>query len=283
MDSKFICHNEKFLLSSENNLPHNNRALYYGDALFETIHCLGTEPQLLDRHWARLSNGMKVLKMNIDKGFTLDILHNYIVKLLNKNRIFKGARIRLTVYRDQGGLYTPERNTISWFIESSDLVYEKYMLNQKGLKADIFDDLHKPVNKLSNLKTNNSLIFVLAGLYRKENNLDECFILNQFGRIVESVSSNIFLVFEDQIITPPLSEGCIAGVMRNEIIDIASSENYSIKERGILERDLIEAEEVFITNAIQGIQWIGAYKDRRYFNFAAKKLLASLINREFNN
>ena len=283
MDPKFICHNEKFLLSSERSLLHNNRAFCYGDALFETIHCLGTEPQLFNKHWARLLRGLKALKMDIVEGLSEEYFRSYVGKLLNKNRIFKGARIRLTVYRDQGGLYTPEKNSVSWLLESSALKCEKYELNQKGLAVDIFDEVHKPVNKLSNLKTTNALIYVLAGLHRSVNNLDECFVLNQFGRIAECISSNVFLVFENKIVTPPLTEGCISGIMREVILEIIATSKIDLEERPVLEKELQDAEEIFITNAIQGIQWISAYKDRRYFNFMARKLLVELNKREFES
>lgn len=283
MDSKFICHNEKFLLSSESSLPHNNRAFCYGDALFETIHCLGTEPQLFDRHWARLLRGIKALKMDVVEGISEEYFRSYIRKLLNKNRIFKGARIRLTVYRDQGGLYTPEKNSVSWLLESSALKCEKYELNQKGLAADIFDEVHKPINKLSNLKTTNALIYVLAGLYKNVNNLNECFVLNQYGRIAECISSNVFLVFENKIVTPPLTEGCISGVMREVILETITAGKINLEERPVLVEELKDAEEIFVTNAIQGIQWIGAYKNRRYFNFMVRKLLVELNKREFES
>jgi branched-chain amino acid aminotransferase len=276
MGSKYICHNGKFLLSAENNLHHQNRAFCYGDALFETVHCLGTEPQFFDRHWVRLSRGMNMLKMIAGDNISSEMIRGHIVKLLNKNRIFKGARIRLAVFRDQGGYYSPERNSVSWLLESAGLEKEKYELNQKGLTADIFDGLHKPVNQLSNLKTANALPYILAGLFRIENDLDECFVLNQYGRIAECISSNVFLVYEDEVITPSLREGCISGIMREVLLDVLSSVGYKTVERGIQEKDIRTAEEIFITNAIQGIQWIGAYKNRRYFNFTARKLLSML-------
>jgi branched-subunit amino acid aminotransferase/4-amino-4-deoxychorismate lyase len=283
MDPKFICHNERFLLSSETSLLHNNRGFCYGDALFETIHCLGTEPQFIDRHWARLLGGIKTLKMDVIEGLSEEYFRSYIGKLLNKNRIFKGARIRLTVYRDQGGLYTPEKNSVSWLLESSALECAKYELNQKGLVIDIYDEVHKPVNKLSNLKTTNALIYVLAGLYRTINNLDECFVLNPFGRIAECISSNVFLVFGNKIVTPPLTEGCISGIMREVILEIIASGKIKLEERPVLVQELKDAEEIFITNAIQGIRWISAYKDRRYFNFMARKLLVELNKKVFES
>jgi branched-subunit amino acid aminotransferase/4-amino-4-deoxychorismate lyase len=265
-----------FIDADEKVITHRNRAFCYGDALFETIHCLGTAPQFLENHWLRLSEGIRVLKMKPEKEFTKDYITYYIEKLLNKNRYFKGARIRLIIHRNEGGLYSPEHDTISWLMESTPLESEKFELNTKGLVVDIYDGVHKPVSILSNLKTTNALVFVLAGIYRRENQLDDCFILNQYGRITESVSSNIFLVFENNLITPPLTEGCIAGTMRHTILSVAGDAGYQVEERGVLEKHLLEADEVFITNAIQGINWVSAYRGKRYFNFVSRKLLSKI-------
>lgn len=276
MPVNYICHNGKFVAEDEYIISHKNRAFCYGDALFETIHCLGTQPQFFENHWTRLNQGMKILNMRVRRDFSKYSLIQYIEKLLNKNRIFKGARLRLTVYRDEGGKYSPENNSTSWLMESSTLEFEQYELNKKGLHIDIFDGVHNPVNILSNLKTTNTLIYVLAGIFQRQNNLDECLILNEYGRIAESISSNVFVVKEKKIITPPLSEGCIAGTMRHTIIKLLSEMDYKLEEKGLLETNLLDADEVFLTNAIQGIQWIGAYKDRRYYNFVSRKLIVSL-------
>jgi len=281
--SKFYCHNGKFFLENEKSVSYKNRAFAYGDALFETIHCLGTRPQFFHNHWLRLAQGMKMVKMEADMEFTKENLLLYIEKLLNRNRIFKGARIRLTIFRDEGGLYSPEKNTISWLMESTALSSEKYELNHKGFHIDIFDGVHKPINILSNLKTTNALLFVLAGIYRNESKLDDCLLLNQFGRITESISSNIFLLLDNKLVTPPLSEGCIAGTMRHTILELAPQLGYAVEEKGILEKYLIEAEEIFLTNAIQGVRWVAGYKDRRYFNFSARKLIVALNETGFSS
>jgi branched-subunit amino acid aminotransferase/4-amino-4-deoxychorismate lyase len=277
----YICQNGEFYKDEEKILTLKNRAFTYGDALFETIHCMGTLPQFIDLHWARLVQGMNLLKMIPGEVISKDILVKHIEKLLNKNRIFKGARIRLEVYRNEGGLYAPSDDSVSWTMESSALEHEKYELNNKGLTADIFGEVLKPVNLLSNLKTANALIYVLAGIFRRENALDDCFILNQYGRLTETGHSNIFILLDDKLISPPLSEGCIAGTMRYTVLELAREAGYTVEERGLLEANLLDAEEIFITNAIQGIQWIGAYKDRRYFNFAARKLISALNQKAF--
>ena len=281
MSLQYICLNGDSYRTDEHVLSHHNRAFTYGDALFETIHCLGTRPQFLEKHWERLSQGMKILKMVSQGVLSSEIIEHFIARLLNRNRTFKGARIRLTVFRNEGGLYTPDAESVSWLMESTALENEKYELNRKGLIADIYDELYKPVNILSNLKTTNALIYVLAGIYKKKNGLDDCLILNQFGRLAETTHSNLFIKLDDRLITPPLSEGCISGTMRSTIIGIAREEGYVLEETGILEKYLLNAEEVFITNAIQGIQWIGTYREKRYFNFTARKLLARLNERAF--
>lgn len=283
MSVKSICLNGNFYSAEDAVFNGANRAFSYGDALFETIHCLGTSAQFFENHYARLTQGMKVLKMQSGQNLSKDILLKYIEKLLNKNRIFKGARIRITVFRGEGGLYSPETNEVSWLMESTALEHEMYELNKEGLHIDIFDGVHKPVNILSNLKSTNSLLYVLAGVYRKENNLDECFILNQYGRIAESINSNLFLFSGRKLVTPPLSEGCIAGTMRHTLIHLAQKNGYELEECVIIEKHLLEAEEAFLTNAIQGIKWIGAYKDRRYFNFISRKLIVSLNKYAFQH
>ena len=276
MEAKYICIDGEFLKADESQLLYTNRAFQYGDALFETIHCSGTSPHFIGNHITRLKQGMKVLHMDYTEDLEKDKLCRNIEKLLNKNRIFKGARIRLTIFRKAGGLYTPTTHEVSWLMQCSVLENEFYELNQAGLHVDIFDEVHKPVNILSNLKTNNALIYVLAGNYRNQLQLDECIVLNQFGRVCETISSNIFIYHNEKLITPPLSEGCIAGTMRFTVLQLAELAGYRTEERGILEKHLIEAEEVFITNAIQGIRWVSAYKDRRYFNFVSRKLMAAL-------
>ena len=147
--------------------------------------------------------------------------------------------------------------------------------------VDVFDEVHKPVNALANLKTANALVYVLAGIYRRDNRLNECFILNQFGRIAETNHSNVFILTGDNLLTPPLSEGCIAGTMRNTLLELAKEAGYVVEQKALLEKNLLDADEVFITNAIQGIQWIGAYKDKRYFNFVSKKLILRLNEKAF--
>ncbi len=277
MSTQYICINGDFVKADTPVFTLSNRSFRYGDGLFESIRCRNTSPLFYDDHYQRLMKGMEVLKYKISDVFTKDHLRYYIERLLNKNKLYKGARLRLNVFRREGGLYTPATSDISFTIECNDLE-ENYALNQKGLLLGEYREMVKPVNKLSSIKSTSSLLYVLAGYYKKENHFDECLIYNQEGRIAETVSSNIFVVKGEKLTTPSLDEGCLEGVMRKQIIKIARDAGYTVDDNAKLTNDhLLHADELFITNAIGGIQWILGFRERRYYHKISEDLVRRLI------
>jgi branched-chain amino acid aminotransferase len=220
-------------------------------------------------HVARLKLGMTVLRYNVPAEFNTENLSELIFQLLKHNAHASNARIRLTVFRNEGGYYTPETNDISFLIESEPLdgVYE---LNQKGYWVDLYTELKKPLNKLSNLKSGNALLYVMAGLAKNSMKLDECFILNETGAICESVSANIFIVKNGTLFTSPLSEGCVAGIMRKQILTLAAANKILVFENPITIYTIMNGDEVFLTNSIQGIRWVGQFRQKYFVNKMAQ-------------
>jgi len=260
-----------------------NRAFRYGDSLFETIHTNGTEIQFLPEHLDRLTKGMVCLGMNIPSNFNEKIKRE-ITYLINKNKAFSGTRIRLSVFRKDGGLYTPADNSISYLIESSALEHDHYILNRKGLKIGIYNEIRKSYNLISRFKTGNSLPFILAGNYRKKMHWDDCILLNDRGNIVESISSNLFLVKDGILMTPSIESGGVSGIMREQIIETAVALNITVFDDCVLNpENLLNADEIFLTNAISGIQWVVAFQERRYFNKTAKLLIEELNRKTFSD
>ena len=254
----------------------NNRAFKYGDALFETIRIINGEPCFLEDHFIRLKKGMKVLKMHAGT-ISFNELEDQIIRLIEKNHIKKGGRVRLTVFRSSDGFYTPEGDEgISYVIEALPLKEDIYELNEKGISIDIYDELKRSRNKLSQIKTTNNIPYVLAGIYKRENNLDDCMVLNDNDRIVEAISSNIFLYKNNNLYTPSLDEGCIDGVMRRQILKIAKELKINVFEGMVNGNMLLQADELFLTNAIKGIEWVVAYRGKRYFNKATKEIVEQL-------
>lgn len=277
MQQEYILHNDEFILKNHPILTADNRGFRYGDGLFESMRMNNGKLKFAELHADRLSAGMKALK--IEGGNLLDeyFLKQKTAELCKKNKLKDNVRFRLSVYRAGDGLYTPNGNKSGYVLEASPLTESTYELNKKGLIVDVFDELTKSVDKLSNYKTCNSLLYVMAGLYKKQYNLDEAFILNQNGFLCESISSNVFVVYNKQIYTPALSEGCIAGVMRNVVMNIAKANEIPLIQAQINPEVLKEAEEVFITNAVGGIRWVMGYGRKRYFN-EVTRLLSEKLN-----
>lgn len=281
--NSFILYNGEYHFKDEFGLSYKNRAFCYGDALFETMHANGTEIQFFSDHITRLMYGMDILKMEIPSVIETGHIEKEIIKLLHKNKLYQGVRIRLTVFRNEGGKYTPQNNTISYLAETEYIENDQYEINQKGLVIDLFRDIKKPANKLSNLKSANALLYVMAGLYANNKALGECILLNEHNHLVEGISSNLFLVKGNIVSTPPLKDGPVAGIMRKQILKIA--DKYGLKvnyERSLKESDLLEADEVFLTNSVTGIRWALAYKDRRFFNNISRQFVDKLNMETFS-
>lgn len=262
----YILFNDEFFEKEAPILKVGNRAFKFGDGLFESMRMANGKLQFPELHADRIKATMKALKMD---GYNL--LDEYFLKtktseLARKNKIHANGRFRLSVYRDGEGLYTPETNKVGYLLEVKPLETPTYELNKKGLIVDVYDEITKPLNKLSNFKTSNSLPFVMAALYQKQHRLDEVLLLNQNGFLCESTSSNLFVVYQNQIYTPALSEGCVGGVMRNVIMRLAKQHQLPLIEAQINPQILNEAEEVFLTNAIGGVRWVMGYGRKRYFN-----------------
>lgn len=253
----------------------NNRAFRYGDALFESIRFCNNQLMFLRDHITRLKIGMTVLRMNLPAEFTTTNIAELIMQLLKHNTHAPNARIRLTVFRNEGGYYTPETNDISFLIESEEL-QGPYELNQKGYWMDIYGDMKKPLNKLANIKSGNALLYVMAGLAKQSMKLDDCFLVNDSGNICESISSNVFVVKNGTIFTAPLTEGCVAGIMRKQVMSIATENKILSFESPLTTYTLLNGDEIFLTNAIHGIQWVGQFKQKYYTNQMAKFFIDKL-------
>lgn len=272
----FINFNGKVLPANQAVLTIDNRSFRYGDGLFESMRYLNGKLRYAELHVERLQRGMIALKLEGYKKITVSFLTQKVEELVKRNQFGLNARVRLTVYRDSEGLYSPTGNQFGYSISISQADESSYSPTAKGLIVDVYDEVTKPVNSLANLKTCNSLVYVMAGVYRKQQALDEVFVLNSNGFLCEAISANVFVVFKKQIYTPALSEGCIAGVMRQVVMQIAKENNMEVVEAQINPEILNKAEEVFLTNASKGIQWVMGFNNKRYFHVISKMLLEKL-------
>ncbi len=268
-----IYYNEEFISSNIELLPHKNRAFKYGDALFETILCFNKQPLYLQSHIERLKKSMCLLQMEWNTKLEVDALNNTINDLLTKNDV-NITRVRLTVFRIDGGHYLPTTNTVSYVIENSPFELQKNI--KKGMHLGVFNEIKKPISKYSNIKSTSALMYVMASIYKQQNNFDECLILNQNNDISECITSNIFVVKNNIIYTPPLEDACVAGVMRSQFFNWAVKNKIEIIQKSMNLNFLLNADEVFLTNTLIGFKWVQSFDKKEYSNTYFLKLSTDL-------
>jgi len=256
-----------------------NRAFRYGDALFESIRMFDGRLPFLPYHYERLLKGMKVLGYDIPAHYEVSFFENEIRRLIGKTeKNDQNHRIRLSVYRADGGLYTPESDKPIFIIEHKKITDNQIITNKNGLKIGLYDEIKLPLSPLSNLKTSNALPYILAARFCKKNQLDDCIVFNQSDRIAETYKANIFLVKKNKIYTPPISEGCIEGIMRRVIIEFLHEMKNEVIETPLSQEDLKEGQGIFISNATRGVQWVAEVKDVKNY----EKLLVDEITKHIN-
>jgi branched-subunit amino acid aminotransferase/4-amino-4-deoxychorismate lyase len=269
----YILFDGKHFESHADCLSAANRSFRYGDGLFETIRVCRGKVLWAEPHFQRLARSAATMKFIMPEGFSVKEFTGWILNLYRMNHP-KGepARIRFSMFRKDGGLYTPESNQVSFLIESEKLKETAYGFHERGLDIDIYPDQNKAVNQLSPLKTSSALLYVMAALYKKENGFDDCLLLNQYGNIAEAISSNVFVVCGDKLITPGLDQGCVDGVMRTVLLRLSAGLPITIKEAPLHPSVMMDADEVFLTNTISGITWVRSFRERMYANHFASNL-----------
>lgn len=246
----------------------DNRGLRYGDGVFETMKFRNGRLILMDEHFARLWKGMQLLQFEIPRLFSPDLLQQQILDLLKKNG-HTAARIRITVVRGDGGLYDA-KNTPQYIIQSWPLEENTGKWNDNGLQAGIYRDAKKMADAFANCKHNNYLPYFMAAHFAKANKLNDAIILNNSGRICDSTIANVFIVKNGEVITPALSEGCVAGVMRKFLLQALPVHGITITESAVTEEMLLDANEVFFTNSIYNIRWVAGFENKAFGNSIVK-------------
>jgi branched-chain amino acid aminotransferase len=266
------------LLNDAENTLHQNRAFLYGDGVFETFRIANGKILFLEDHYFRLMASMRIVRMEIPMNFTMEYLEEQVMRAVNADGNAASARARITVFRNTGGLYKPVSNDVSYLIQNQALETVSYGLGTTQYEVDLYKDFYVCRHLLSTIKTTNKLINITGSIFAEENGLDNCILLNETKNVVEALQGNLFMVQGSRLLTPPVSEGCVKGVMRKQILELAGKlEGIEVAEEIISPFDLQKADELFITNVIIGIQPVTKYRKKEY-----KSDLASLLTKKLN-
>ena len=230
------------IVEDNTSLSINNRAFLYGDGVFETLKIVNNKILFLEDHYFRLMASMRILRMEIPMNFTMEYLEGEMLKLAKTNQLERSARVRLTIFRNDGGYYLPTSNEISFLIAIKPVEKELYSIENETYEVELFKDFYITKHLLSTLKSTNKIINITASIFAKENDYNNCLILNDSKNIVEAINGNIFMVVGNKLITPPISEGCLNGIMRKQILALAKKIDHL---------DAIQPEDLINTNPIK--------------------------------
>jgi branched-chain amino acid aminotransferase len=273
----FICLNGQFFPQKNPVISSGNSSYRYGDGLFETLRCSQGELQLFKLHMRRLLTGMEQLGYGTPAFFSEALLETKINELLRKNHCLELARVRLSVYRGEGGMFDNDHKT-GYIIECWPLQRAAIEWNENGLVIGVYPELKKTMDFLSNLKTASFLIYSLAAQYAKSQRWNDAIVLNTDNGIADTTIANLFIVSNGDVYTPSLEQGCVAGVMRAHVMEALKKQGILVKETKIDLAMLNEADEVFLTNAIRGLRWVQRLENKIYSNGVSRKLYNQLFN-----
>lgn len=264
-DALFLNFNGKIFKADTALISADNRAFRYGDGFFETMKMIDGKIMLADLHFERLFASLETLLFEKQRQVTRENFLQEILLLAKKNNHYHLARIRLTLFRGNGGLYD-EDNSVNYIIQTWELNGAVNLLNENGLVIDVFKDAKKSCDKFSNIKSNNYLPYAMAAMWAKQNKLNDALLLNNFDRIADATIANVFIIKDNTIKTPALFEGCISGVMRKYLLQCFKENNIVFEETQLSTEDVLNASEVFLTNAIFGIKWVKQIGEKSFEN-----------------
>lgn len=273
MNGRYVPEGDPVILS-------DNRAFRYGDGLFETIRVHKGQLPLGAMHFERLFSGLELLQIPLPVLVNRERFEKEILRLCRHNGCSSAARVRLTVFRGHGGLYdgNPEAG---YLIEAGPLEPVSPEWNANGLQIGIYPDARKSQDGFSHLKSASALPYVMAALYARQHQLNDCLILNNKGDIADSTIANLFLVRDGGLFTPALTEGCVAGVMRRHLLESCRQSGLEVMETRVSPDMLWEADEVFLSNAIKGIRWVKEAGGKSYGNRLAAEIYTRSIRTLF--
>ncbi len=253
-----------------------HRASLYGDGLFETLRSHSTDGvRFFESHYFRLMASLRILRMEIPSEWSPEFLLDHLLDVTKKRAVnSRDVRLRLSVWRHGSTGYGSHANGVDWCISGTPLDSTEYRETADSPRILVFKDHAKPPGLLSTLKGPHSFLFGLAERFAKENQATEALILTPDNHLLESSRSNLFILQDGQLYTPPLSAGCTKGVLRQAVLKTAKELGVPVIEKCMSPFDLQRADEVWLSNAVHGIRPVREYKQAHYSLGKANEFLS---------
>lgn len=248
---KYYYLNGKMVPSDRGAVSAYDRGIFYGDGLFETVRVYGGRPFLLDRHLERLMRGAAELELNFQGGAIE--LADAANQLLETNRIEEGY-LRLALTRGTGarGLWpaNPADQQVTLIITGDSSIPYREEHYEKGFTATMVSFPRNERSPVVRLKSLNFLENILGRREACRRGADEGLFVNGKGHLAEGTVSNLFIVRQGALYTPPVTAGILEGITRNLILEMAEDICDAVIEKNLEPASLYEADEAFLTNSL---------------------------------
>lgn len=274
----FIFHNTKLIPENQFSTNHKNRAFRLGDGLFETIKVLNGVPLFLKHHFSRMILGLDALQFEIPEHWSYSYFVYNCIDLAKQNEMKDGS-IRIQINRLGEGKYLPESLGAEIIMEALPVDNGKFVLDKNEYRMATYSDIQKSNNKLSSFKSLNSHVYIQASIYASKQNLNDCIVLNDMGRVADATSSNVFVVIKGNLITPPTNEGGVDGVMKRVLKKLCKQNKIELIEAPLTTTDLATIDEMFLTNVIRGIIPVSSFEGKSLQHKACDTMYDLLQNK----
>ncbi|MBL7924422.1 MAG: aminotransferase class IV, partial [Bacteroidia bacterium] len=219
-NGKWMSLNGNWIPEDKSSHLFHNRGFLYGDGFFESMRFENGRIRSGEAHMHRLHRSLLLLEMSDASFPDLESLETQLGALAEKNKFGAHVRARISVFREGPGIYTPEVNKTSYLINMSQLE-GPLRFPETGLRIGYYTRQAKARGPFSNIKSLSAQLYVMAGLHARKEGLDELLLINTSGHFIEGITSNVFIVYNGTLLTPPLTEGCVDGVMRKTLLNLA--------------------------------------------------------------
>ncbi|GAB4410580.1 MAG: aminodeoxychorismate lyase [Bacteroidia bacterium] len=237
-----------------------NRSFRFGDGLFETIRVYAGRLLFVQAHLDRLVAGMDTLGYTYAPDWRVRIAGE-LRRILHLNQIDQHGRVRLHVYRAGPGAYAPVEHDACYLVEAFALKSDYFQ--SPPIQLTVYEQAGVMPSVFSAFKTASALPYVMAARYAQQQGCDDALLMHD-RHPAEASSSNLFYVHQRQLYTPSLDTGCLAGIMRAQVIQLAGRLQIPVHEKKFRLRDLRQADEVFLTNTVRGIQPVSTLQATTY-------------------
>lgn len=270
---RLIYHNDRITDAAEAGVSPTIAGLLYGWGVFSTLRIVGGAPFLLDRHWERLVRHAEKIGVPAPQDYIR--VHEAVRELIGANSVREG-RMRITLLKGDAGAWRAGPRP-----ESELLIFTSPVVGQKKEDLSITISPHRLPSHgpLAGVKRTSMLENLLAFEEARSRGFAEAVMLNERGEIVSATAGNIFWIEGDEVFTPSASTGCVAGITRGLVYDIAKRLRMHLIEGGFPIQRLLDAREVFLTSTARGVAPVTSFDIRQYRK--AESRMTRLIAREF--